>query len=128
MDAITLPSFVQDVSLLLVRVVLAACFIAASRNKAKNLKKFAKQNGLPVPVAFGVMLAEFGAGTALLMGIFPQFAAALIMLLTLGSMRMHIFVWHSSYWAAKGGWEYDLLMFTLASVILVSGGGAYSAV
>jgi putative oxidoreductase len=119
----TIPSIATDLSLLLVRLVVGFSFLVAARNKSKNIHKFATSNGLPVPAALVVMTAEFMSGTALLLGIFPQIAALVIMLLMLGTMRLHIFKWKSPYWANKGGWEYDLILFTMASVIAIHGGG-----
>jgi putative oxidoreductase len=61
----------------------------------------------------------------LILGILPQLAALGLMLLMLGTMRLHIFRWKSPYWASKGGWEYDLMLFTLSAVILVHGAGRF---
>jgi putative oxidoreductase len=47
----------------------------------------------------------------------------MIMLLMLGTLRLHIFKWKSPYWAAQGGWEYDLMLFAMALVVVVQGGG-----
>jgi putative oxidoreductase len=120
---VTLPTIASDISLLIVRVVIGFSFIVASHNKSKNIRKFANKNGLPLTVAFLVMVAEMAAGVALILGLLSQLAALVIMSLMLGTMRLHIFKWKSPYWAARGGWEYDLMLFTLAFVIVVHGGG-----
>ncbi|OGL37918.1 hypothetical protein A3B63_00925, partial [Candidatus Saccharibacteria bacterium RIFCSPLOWO2_01_FULL_49_22] len=112
-------------SLLLIRLVVGFSFIVASRNKSKDIKKFARNNGMPVPVAMLVMTAEMATGLALIFGVFTQIAALAIMLLMIGTMRLHIFKWKSPYWAAKGGWEYDLMLFAMASIIFVFGGGKF---
>lgn len=121
-----IPNFSYDLLLLLIRVVLAVSFLVASRNKQRNIKKFAKENGLPVPGAKLVALAEFAAGLSVLFGMAPQFGAAVMALLMLGTIRLHIFKWKTLYWAAKGGWEYDLMLLTFAGTILLFGGGHYS--
>jgi putative oxidoreductase len=123
---ITTPDLVADVGALLIRFVVGFSFIIASRNKSKDIKKFAKGNGLPVPAAIFVMIAEMAGGLGLILGILPQFAALGLMLLMLGTIRLHIFKWRSPYWTAKGGWEYDLMLFALASVILVHGAGKFA--
>ncbi len=112
-----------DVPLLLMRLVVALVFIVAARNKLKDVPEFAKGNGLPVPIAWLTISAEFAAGVGFALGILPQVAALIIMGLMSGSMFFHIVKWKSKYWAASGGWEYDLMLFTMASVILVTGGG-----
>jgi len=125
MVEITVPALIADLSLLLIRLVVGFSFIVASRNKSKDIKKFARNNGMPVPVAMLVMTAEMATGLALIFGVFTQIAALAIMLLMIGTMRLHIFKWKSPYWAAKGGWEYDLMLFAMASIIFVFGGGKF---
>jgi putative oxidoreductase len=122
----TLPSLFHDTGLLLIRLLIGFAFLASSANKAKNLPKFAKQNGLPLPVATIVTICEFAGGLALLLGILPKLAALGIMALMLNTILLHITKWKSPYWASKGGWEYDLMLFALASVILLDGAGKFS--
>ncbi len=122
---LNLPPVAADINYLLIRVVVGFSFIIASRNKGKDIRKFAEHNDLPVPIATGVMSVEMVAGSGLILGILPQLAALVVMLLMLGTMRLHIFKWKSPYWAANGGWEYDLMLFTLAFVILVHSGGKF---
>lgn len=123
---ITPPDHAKDVCLLLIRLIVGFSFIIAARNKSRNIKKFAKNNGLPVPAAIIVICLEFISGTALILGVWSQIAAIVIMVLMLGTMRLHIFKWHSPYWAQSGGWEYDLMLFTMASVIFVFAAGSFA--
>ena len=67
--------------------------------------------------------AEFWGGLAVGLGIATQLAALAIMGVMSGSMYHHIIKWKSPYWAANGGWEYDLMWFTMCLVIVVTGGG-----
>lgn len=115
-----------DVPLLLIRLVVGFVFAIAVRNKLKDIPAFAEHNGLSVPVAWGLTFAEAAGGIGFILGILPQLAALVIMGSMAGSMFFHIFKWKSKYWAASGGWEYDLMIFAMASAILVSGGGAVS--
>lgn len=115
-----------DIPLLLVRLVVGLVFVVAVRNKLNDVPAFAQHNGLTVPVAWGLTVAEAAGGLGLILGILPQLASLVIMGSMIGSMSFHIFKWKSPYWATSGGWEYDLMIFTMASVILVSGGGAIS--
>jgi len=114
----------HDLLLLLIRLIVAVAFVVSSRNKFKDIKKFAKHNGVPVPVGYFVATAELCGALGLLSGILAGWAAAGLMLLMLSTMSLHIFKWHSSYWASDGGWEYDLMLFTLCAVIVVYGAGA----
>lgn len=123
---LTLPDYADDICLLVVRLVVGFSFLVAARNKGRNIRKFAKRNGLPVFAAFIIMCVEFVAGTAMMVGFLPQISAIALMFLMLGTIRLHIFVWRSPYWADRGGWEYDLMLFILASVILVFGAGSYT--
>lgn len=113
-----------DLPLLLLRLVVGFVFIIAGRNKAKNAAGFSKDNGLPLPIGWALIFAEITAGIGFVLGILPQLAALVIMGTMVGSMYFHIVKWKSKYWAASGGWEYDLMLFTMASIILVFGGGA----
>ena len=126
MAHITPPNHSADICLLLIRLIIGISFIVAAHNKNRDIKKFAKTNGLPVPAAQLVAGAEFISGLAMILGTLTQYATIVIMLLMLGTLRLHIFKWKSPYWASAGGWEYDLMMFTMALTIFVFGPGAIS--
>lgn len=113
----------QDVPLFILRLFVGLIFVNESRVKLKNVPKFAKSDGLPVPVAWVLTFAELAGGLALIFGVLTQLAAAGLMLLMIGSMSFHIFKWHSPFWASKGGWEYDLMLFLMAMAIVFTGGG-----
>lgn len=113
-----------DLPLLLVRLVVGVAFVVAGRNKLKNVPGFSKDNGLPVPIGWALIFAEISAGIGFILGILPQLAALVIMGTMVGSMFFHIVKWKSKYWAASGGWEYDLMLFSMASMIFIFGGGA----
>ena len=78
---------------------------------------------MPLPVGFLVVSAELFGGLGVAFGVLTQIAALGIMLVMTGSMYHHIFKWKSAYWAASGGWEYDLMWFTMCLVIVTTGGG-----
>jgi putative oxidoreductase len=115
---IDLPPLAITLTYLLVRAVLAVAFLLEFQIKAKNIRAFAKNDGLPVPVAVFVATAELAAALSFISGILTQLAALGVMLLMLCTMSLHIFKWHSPYKAGRGGWEYDLLLFTLAAVVV----------
>lgn len=119
------PSISSDINALIIRFILSTSFIVSSRNKASNIKKFAKQNGLSIPLSWFVAAAEFAGALGLFLGVLSQFAALGLMLLMIGTIRLHIFKWKSPYWASMGGWEYDLMLFILASVVVIHSAGKF---
>lgn len=121
-----MPLFVQSIILLLVRILLAITFFAEARHKFKDIKAFAKQDGLPVPAAVFVAVAELCAAMGMLSGVLAQWAGVGLVLLMLATTSLHIFKWHSPYWANKRGWEYDVLMLALAAVIVAFGPGEFT--
>ena len=121
-----MPLIVQSIVLLLVRLLLAVTFFAEARVKFKDIKAFSKNDGMPVPVAYVIATAELCAAIAMLSGVLAQWAGLGLVLLMLGTTCLHIFKWHSPYWANKRGWEYDVLMLVLAAVIVVFGPGEFS--
>lgn len=121
----TVSAIVMSLVLLLIRVLLSITFFAEARYKLKDIKDFAKRDGLPVPLAYTVAGAELLAAASMLSGILSEWAGVGIMLLMIATTSMHIFRWQSPYWASKRGWEYDVLMFTLAAVIAVFGVGQF---
>ena len=126
MDTLTVPIMIQSVVLLLVRMLLAITFFAEARHKFKDIKAFAKQDGLPVPAAAFVAIAELCAALGMLSGVLAQWAGIGLVLLMMGTTCLHIFEWHSPYWANNRGWEYDVLMLALAAVIVVFGPGEFT--
>lgn len=123
MITFTSPVILVSAVLLAVRLLLVVTFTAEARHKFKDIKGFAKNDSVPVPMAWFIATAELVAALSMLTGVLAQWAGIGVMLLMLGTIGLHIFKWHSKYWANKGGWEYDLLMFVLAAVIAVIGAG-----
>lgn len=119
------PTVFVNIVLSLVRLVLVIAFFKEARFKFKDLKGFAKADSVPLPVAGLVATAEFCAALGMLTGVLAQWAGLGLVALMVFTTGMHIFKWHSPYWANKRGWEYDILMLVLAAVIVVFGAGAF---
>ena len=126
MFTFTVPVIIVNIVLLLVRIVLAVTFFAEARFKFKDIKAFAKKDGVPLPAAYVVATAELCAALGMLSGVLAQWAGVGLVLLMASTICLHVFKWHSPYWANKGGWEYDLLMLVLAAVIVVTGAGQFA--
>jgi len=116
-------SIVLSVLLLLIRAIVAVTFFASSTNKLRDIKTSAKRNGMPVPVMRVVALAEFAGALGMITGVLGRFAALGLMLLMLITISIHVFKWKTAYWAEKGGWEYDLMLFALSGVVALLGSG-----
>ena len=128
MGPFVVPTVTVSIVLLLVRVILSVTFFNECYVKFKDLKGFAKRDGVPLPAAGFVATAELCAALGMISGVLSQWAGVGLVLLMLSTISLHLFKWHSPYWAAKRGWEYDLIMLTLASVIAVFGPGQFALV
>ena len=126
MGPFVVPTVAVSLVLLLVRVILSVTFFNECYVKFKDLKGFAKRDDVPLQVAGFVATAELCAALGMLSGVLAQWAGVGLVLLMLSTISLHLFKWHSPYWAAKRGWEYDLIMLTLASVIAVFGPGQFA--
>lgn len=58
--------------LLLLRLVVGLVFVVAGRNELKDAPAFAKDNGLSVPIAWGLIIAEASGGLGLSLASFPN--------------------------------------------------------
>lgn len=123
---VPLAPYIVSALLLLIRLIVAFAFFVSALNKAKAPHAAAQRNGLPFPVLLFVMCAEFAGALGLATGVLGQLAALGLMLLMTATIIIHIFVWKSPYWASKGGWEYDLMLFALCATIVVVGLGDLS--
>lgn len=123
---IEVPALATDILLLLVRLVIAVAFAVSARNKFRDMKAFAKNNGMPLGVSYLIAIAELCAAIGMVTGVLAQWAGIGLVLLMLGTMSLHIFKWHSPYWANKGGWEYDLMLCLFAGMVVVLGPGAFT--
>lgn len=119
------PALVSIV-LLLARAVLTVAFVREFLVKAKDVPAFAKADGLAVPVAWFVTIAELAAAVAFATGVLAPWAGLGVVVLMIITTSLHVMAWHSPYWATKGGPEYDILLLTLAALIVVLGPGALS--
>ncbi|MGW5456018.1 DoxX family protein [Nocardia sp. NPDC003979] len=116
----------QDLVLLLARILVSVSFFVSSRKKFRDMRKFAAGNGVPIPVAYIVAVAEMCGAIGLFFGILAPAAAVGAMLLMAGTTTMHTVKWHSPYWASEGGWEYDMMLLALAGTVAVFGAGSIS--
>jgi len=114
------------ISLLLMRLMVAAVFISSGWSHASQPAKRAESIGMSKGFTLFLGVAELCGGLALVLGIWPQLAAAGLILIMLGAIQKKIFVWHMGFWGEKSsGWHYDLLFVVMNLVIIATNGGRY---
>jgi len=129
----------NDVTLTILRLVLGVVFFAHGAQKVfgwfggygySATMGFFMHNGIPAPLAFLAIMAEFLGGLGLIVGLLSRVAAfgitcnMLVAILTV-HMRNGLFM----NWAGnqKGeGFEYHLLVLAITCAIMIAGGGAWS--
>jgi putative oxidoreductase len=99
---------------------------------AGTMQFFTKQVGLPTPVAFLAIMAEFAGPIALVVGFGTRLAALLIAAVMFGAIfKVHRGIgffmnWGGKHQAGQEGYEFHLLVIAICAALLVTGGGAFS--
>jgi putative oxidoreductase len=99
---------------------------------AGTMQFFTKQVGLPTPVAFLAIAAEFAGPIALVVGFGTRLAALLIAAVMFGAIfKVHRGIgffmnWAGKHQAGQEGYEFHLLAIAICAALLVTGGGAFS--
>ena len=122
------PQFTQftDLSLLLLRLMVAAVFVTSGLSHVRDPKGRAKSIGMSVGFTVFLGVAEIMGGLGVAFGVLTQLAAIGLILLMLGAIQKKIFVWHTGFWGEKNsGWHYDLMLLLMNIVIVCTGGGKY---
>src|ERR1700682_4199393 len=115
-----------DLSLLLLRLMVAAVFVTSGWADVKDPKERAKSIGMSRAFAVFLGVAELAGGLGIAFGVLTQLAAIGLILIMLGAIQKKISVWHMGFWGEKAsGWHYDLLFVVMNLVILFTNGGAY---
>jgi putative oxidoreductase len=135
-----LVSTSNDFTLTIVRLVLGVTFFAHGAQKMLGwfggygfhgtMGFFTQQMGIPAPLAFLAICAEFFGGLGLLIGLLGRIAAlGIIVNMLVAIVTVHHVNGFFMNWTGqqKGeGFEYHLLAIALAIVVLVKGSGAIS--
>lgn len=130
----------DDVTLTILRVVLGVVFFAHGAQKMlgwfggygfHGTMGFFEHLGFPAPVAFLIICTEFFGGLGLIVGLLTRIPALGIGVEMIGAVLMvHLPNGFFMNWFGnqKGeGFEYHLLVIAIAAVLLIRGGGAFSA-
>ena len=135
-----LVSTPNDLIVTIVRLVLGLTFFAHGAQKMLGwfggygfhgtMGFFTQQMGIPAPLAFLAICAEFFGGLGLLVGLFGRIAAlGIIVNMLVAIATVHHVNGFFMNWTGqqKGeGFEYHLLAIALAIVVLIKGSGAIS--
>jgi putative oxidoreductase len=122
------PQFAEftDLSLLLLRLMVAAIFITSGWSHATDPQGRAKSIGASPRFTLFLGIAEVAGGLGIAFGVLTQLAALGLILVMVGAIQKKIFVWHTAFWGEKSsGWHYDLMMIVMNLVILCTNGGKY---
>src|SRR5689334_17659229 len=115
-----------DLSLLLLRLMVAAVFVTSGWSHVKDPKGRARSIGMSPGFTMLLGAAELAGGLGVAFGVLIQIAAIGLILLMLGAIQKKIFVWHTGFWGEKNsGWHYDLMLTLMNLVIACTGGGSY---
>jgi putative oxidoreductase len=115
-----------DLSLLLLRLMVAAVFVSSGWADVKDPKERAKSIGMSPSFTLFLGAAEIAGGLGVAFGVLTQLAAIGLMLVMLGAIQKKIFVWHTGFWGEKAtGWHYDLMLVLMNLVIVCTNGGKY---
>ncbi|MDQ2975109.1 MAG: DoxX family protein [Acidobacteriota bacterium] len=115
-----------DLSLLLLRLMIAAVLVTSGWHHVTDPKGRAKSIGLSPGFTMFIGAAELAGGLGVAFGVFTQLAAIGLILIMLGAMQKKIFVWHTGFWGEKAsGWHYDLMLVVMNLVVACTNGGKY---
>ena len=123
----TFPQLAQfnDVSLLLLRLMIFLVFFTSGWNHLRDPQKRSKDIGMSPAFTVFLGIAECAGALGVLFGVLAQLAAGGLILLMCGSISKKMFTWHTGFWGKDGtnGWSYDLIMIVMNLVIVTSAGG-----
>jgi uncharacterized membrane protein YphA (DoxX/SURF4 family) len=124
---VQIPAQFSDLSLLLLRLMLALEFGTSGFNHLKSPRERAKSLGLSVGFTVFLGAAESAGALGLASGVLVQWAALGLILVMLGAIYMKAAKWKTGFWG-KGsmGWHYELLLVVMNLVIITMGPGRYS--
>jgi len=129
----------DDWTLTLMRLILGVVFFAHGAQKMlgwyggygfSGTMGFFTHSGIPAPLAFLAIAAEFFGGIGLIVGLLSRVAAfGIVVNMVVAVLSFHLYFGLFMNWAGtqKGeGFEYHLLAIALGIAIMIRGAGAIS--
>lgn len=119
-----------DYAALLLRVTMGISFIAHAWLKyaiftPAGTVQYFQSLGLPGPLAYVVIAAEFFGGIALILGLWTRWVSLALLPILLGAVFAH--AGNGFFFsAANGGWEFPAFWAVALAVQALIGGGAYA--
>ena len=119
-----------DYAALLLRVSMGIGFIAHAWLKyavftPAGTVQYFQSLGLPGPLAYVVIAAEFFGGIALILGLWTRWVSLALIPILLGAVFAH--AGNGFFFsAANGGWEFPAFWAVALAVQALIGGGAYA--
>jgi putative oxidoreductase len=115
-----------DLSLLLMRLMVAAVFVTSGLGHVRHPKERAKSIDMTPAFTMSLGVAEIMGSLGVAFGALTQPAAIGLVLLMLGAIYKKVFVWHVGFWGGNAsGWHYDLMLILMNIVIACTDGGKY---
>jgi putative oxidoreductase len=124
----------EDIALLVLRLVLGGVFVAHGAQKLfgsfggpgiEGTAGFHEQLGIKPakPMAVLAGLAEFVGGILMIAGFLTPLAAlALVSVMVVAILKVHL---KNGFFAASGGYEFNLVLIAVATALFLAGSGAY---
>jgi putative oxidoreductase len=118
-------ALLSDIALLLLRVMIAAIFATSGWAHATKPEERGESIGMSPGFTQLLGIVELLGAASVVLGLFPEAGALLLMAVMVGAIHKKIFAWKTGFWGKDGqGWYYDLLYLVCNLVILTTGGGA----
>ena len=114
-------------ALILLRILLAIMFIDGGRRHVADPRDRGEGMGLSAIFTFILGVVEVVAGLLVLVGLWIQIAALMLIIVMLGAIYFKVFVWKTGMYGDKNnGWYYDALLLASAEVLLTMSAGSIS--
>jgi putative oxidoreductase len=115
----------HDITHFGIRAALGAIFIVHSLKKFDpSWQNWLTDMGLPPELQIPIALTELIGGSMLLVGVLTRITGVLFSLILLGAIFQ--IRWENGFFISQGGWEWDLVMLSVALTIIAAGPGRIS--
>ncbi|MGH7565745.1 MAG: DoxX family protein [Gemmatimonadota bacterium] len=122
------PSLLEfsDLALFLLRVWIALLFGWSGWSHVRQPRERGKSIGMSPAVTAVLGAVELVGAVLLVVGLWIQIAAGLLVAVMLGAIAKKAFVWKTGFWGKESsqGWYYDALYLVCNLVFLATGGGS----
>ncbi len=116
-----------DFTLFLLRLLIAILFGTSGWSHLTKPKERAESIGMSPGFTLALGAVELVSSVALVLGVYVQVAALLLVAVMLGAMQKKMFVWKTGLWGPQSnGWYYDFLYLVCNLVFIATGGGGWT--